>query len=494
MHTYKVDIAEDEENFVQARILSRSNLYLLILLLFFHYKVTPMGAEKHKPHRNLLVDFLIVVFGVSSWVAVNGLWVELPVLVNELPESWKLASYIVITSQVANLGPILFSAARKIWSQKVLEIPIIHVSLGVVITACVLLSFFWDYTTFVLGKQHSTALLILAFFLSFVDCTSSLLYLPFIANFKEQYVISYLIGSGLSGPVPGLIAMAQGVGGYADCRNVTVNNATDYGNVTEYELQPFYPPPRFSSNIFFGILSGQMMLSWIAFVLLNSLPQAKRERVPLAPISRPSNPALAENFQSSTVDNDFSTSIEKPSSVQNLLGKPGLPKSHYYLLLLIQGFLSTIHNGVLLSIQTYSCLPYGSLAFHLTVTLSSIANPLCCFIAIFVPISNVHVVAGIAFYTTGWASYILTTALMSPAPPFVDASFGAFLVVTAWIMVSGAVAFNKACIASILRREGGQVALYRCGVVTQIGSAIGAIVTFSLIQYTTLFKSYTPCT
>ncbi|GIY00486.1 solute carrier family 52, riboflavin transporter, member 3-B [Caerostris extrusa] len=343
-------------------------------------------------------------------------------------------------------------------------------------------------------KQHSTALLILAFFLSFVDCTSSLLYLPFIANFKEQYVISYLIGSGLSGPVPGLLAMAQGVGGYADCRNVTVSNATDFGNVTEYVLQPFYPPPRFSSNIFFGILSGQMMLSWIAFVLLNSLPQAKRERVPLAPISRPSNPALAENFQSSTVDNDFSTSIEKPSSVQNLLGKPGLPKSHYYLLLLIQGFLSTIHNGVLLSIQTYSCLPYGSLAFHLTVTLSSIANPLCCFIAIFVPISNVHVVAGIAFYTTGWASYILATALMSPAPPFVDASFGAFLVVTAWIMVSGAVAFNKACIASILRREGGQVALYRCGVVTQIGSAIGAIVTFSLIQYTTLFKSYTPCT
>ncbi|GFS44756.1 solute carrier family 52, riboflavin transporter, member 3-B [Nephila pilipes] len=65
--------------------------------------------------------------------------------------------------------------------------------------------------------------------------------------------------------------------------------------------------------------------------------------------------------------------------------------------------------------------------------------------------------------------------------------------VIAWIMVSGAVAFTKACIASILRREGGQVALYRCGVVTQIGSAIGAIVTFSLIQYTTLFKSYTPC-
>lgn len=77
-----------------------------------------MGAPK-ATRRSLLVDCLIVLFGVSSWVAVNGLWVELPVLVKKLPESWKLASYIVITTQVANLGPIIFSAARKKWSQKV---------------------------------------------------------------------------------------------------------------------------------------------------------------------------------------------------------------------------------------------------------------------------------------------------------------------------------------------------------------------------------------
>ncbi|GFT62053.1 solute carrier family 52, riboflavin transporter, member 3-A [Trichonephila clavipes] len=245
--------------------------------LFF--KVTPMTAERRISHRNFTVDFLIIVFGICSWVAVNGLWVELPVLVNRLPESWELASYIVITSQIANLGPILFSAARKIWSQKVLEVPIIHASLAVVITACVLLSIFWDYTTVFFGELHSSALLVLAFFLSFVDCTSSLLYLPFIANFKEQYVISYLIGSGLSGPLPGFVAMAQGVGGYAECKNVTIINSTEFGNVTEYILKPYYPPPRFSPNIFFGILSAQMMISWIAFILLNSLPQAKRERV-----------------------------------------------------------------------------------------------------------------------------------------------------------------------------------------------------------------------
>ncbi|GBM86971.1 Solute carrier family 52, riboflavin transporter, member 3-B [Araneus ventricosus] len=219
------------------------------------------------------------------------------------------------------------------------------------------------------------------------------------------------------------------------------------------------------------------------------------QQVPLTPVSRPSNPAMVENFQSSSTSRDFSTSIEKPTlSQQYLLGKPGLPKAHYYLLLIIQGFLSTIHNGVLLSIQTYSCLPYGSLAYHVTVTLSSFANPLCCFVAIFFPVTNIYAVAGLSAFTTVWSVYVLVIALLSPTPPFVDLALGATLIVIAWIMVSGSVAFTKACIASILRREGGQVALFRCGVVTQLGSAIGALVTFLLIQYTTLFKSYTPCT
>ncbi|XP_042903655.1 solute carrier family 52, riboflavin transporter, member 3-A isoform X2 [Parasteatoda tepidariorum] len=455
--------------------------------------VSPMGSEKKPTQRSCVVDLLIILFGVSSWVAVNGLWVELPILVNTLPEHWKLASYIIITTQVANLGPILFSAARKIWSQKVLEIPIIHASLALVIVACVLLSLFWDQTTFIFGAWHSTSLFILTFFLAFVDCTSSLLYLPFIAHFKEQYVISYLVGSGLSGPVPGILALAQGVGGYAECRNISKTTETEFGNLTEYSIEAFYPPPRFSANIFFGVLCGQMLISWLAFILLNHLPAAKRERVSFLPLSLPSNPAIAENFQSS-IEKDFSTSLEKSASAeQHLLGKPLLTTFQYAVILFVQAFISTMFNGVLLSIQTYSCLPYGSVAFHLTVTLSNIANPLCCFLAMFLPVTKVWSVTGVAIYASAWAGYILTTALTSPEPPFVHVAFGAYLVVTAWIMVSGSVAYTKACIASILRRAGGQVALYRCGVMTQIGSAVGALVTFSLVQYTTLFKSYDPC-
>ncbi|GFT72696.1 solute carrier family 52, riboflavin transporter, member 3-B, partial [Nephila pilipes] len=79
---------------------------------------------------------------------------------------------------------------------------------------------------------------------------------------------------------------------------------------------------------------------------------------------------------------------------------------------------------------TYSCLPYGSIAYHLTVTLSSFANPLCCFVAIFFPLTNVYAVTGLAVYITAWASYILATALLSPNPPFVGLAVGATLVLS----------------------------------------------------------------
>jgi len=50
--------------------------------------------------RKLTVDVLAALFGVASWVAINGLWVELPLLVQALPEGWSLPSYLSVIIQV----------------------------------------------------------------------------------------------------------------------------------------------------------------------------------------------------------------------------------------------------------------------------------------------------------------------------------------------------------------------------------------------------------
>ena len=47
------------------------------------------------------VDVLAVAFGIGAWVAINGIWVELPLLVGDLPEGWSLPSYLSVIVQVS---------------------------------------------------------------------------------------------------------------------------------------------------------------------------------------------------------------------------------------------------------------------------------------------------------------------------------------------------------------------------------------------------------
>lgn len=42
--------------------------------------------------RQLWTHLLVALFGMGSWAAINGIWVELPVVVKDLPEGkWEWA-------------------------------------------------------------------------------------------------------------------------------------------------------------------------------------------------------------------------------------------------------------------------------------------------------------------------------------------------------------------------------------------------------------------
>lgn len=172
--------------------------------------------------RKIYVDFLAIFFGISSWISINGLWVELPLLVEKLPESWNLASYLSIIVQFANLGPLTVGLLRWACHEK---IPMAWIIMGLLLlgsASSTLMVSFWDRTSMISGVEHSTALFILVFFLSLVDCTSSVLFLPFMGVFKELYLNSYLVGEGLSGFIPSIAALGQGIGGNPYCDNITI--------------------------------------------------------------------------------------------------------------------------------------------------------------------------------------------------------------------------------------------------------------------------------
>lgn len=425
-----------------------------------------------KGEINLLVYFIVILFGIGSWVAVNGLWVELPIMVPFLPEGWKLPSYLTIIIQLANIGPLIVTMLYMCYRNKLNDKLIIYVILAIGAMSCMLLAFFWKKTSTVFGDDHSVGLFILDFFLSLVDCTSSVVFLPFMALFHVKYMTALYIGEGLSGLLPSLVALGQGVGKMT-CQNVTNVNQT--ANISYYQIKPIYQDPSFPVEYFCFFLFGMMLICALAFTLLNYLPYCKKEH-----ISRTTDPGN-EMYE---LKNKEKSSIKK----QTMKIRPATIALYLSLIAVI----NSLTNGLLSGIQSYSCLPYGNDAYHLTVTLSKIANPVVCFFAFLLPVSSAAVITVCVTLGTAISAYIILMASQSPTPWLYDEPAGPPLMISSWVIMGSLMTFSKVSIASVLREEG-KTALLWCGVVTQLGSLIGAILSYVLVNVLSLFETAPVC-
>lgn len=417
----------------------------------------------------VLVSVCSLLFGVSAWVSVNGLWVQMPLLVPVLPEGWKLGSVLVIVIQIANVGPLAYTLARNHLGIR----SSVHATLLVGLTASVLMVFLWRRTV----GEHSVAFIALAFFLSCVDCTSSVLYMPFMARYPPQFLFWYMVGEGLSGLVPAALALAQGV-----------------GDLTADKVDP-PRGPRFSVEAFLSVLSVIVALSWLAFAALGHWPVVTAFQVPdkkkgLRYGAAENRGYEPENGVATATSENSATGVRRSSGESSSLSRIGrLKRSQWWLVLGLQAVIACLGNGVLLAIQTYSSLPYGQLAYHLATNLAVIANPLSCAVAALLPLKSL---GGLVFITAGGlgcAAYILLLAVQSPNPVLVGTVAGAAIMVSAWVLFVSLTTFVKCRLAAGTMAHGGARSLLWYGVATQGGSFVGALVMFVLTNYTNIFKS-----
>lgn len=317
--------------------------------------------------------------------------------------------------QVANVGPIAYSILRSL-RPGLRPASVVYGVLALGCVASLLLALLWQKTSWVGGTEHSTALLTLVFLLALVDCTSSVLFLPYMAVWREIYLSSYLVGEGLSGLLPALMALAQGVGGNTKCENVTKFNETFNFNYTAIEPVPLNP--RFSVTAFFFFLMAMMVASGLAFTLMEHLPTIRSERV---------DPSSSNN---SVTGLDPSQSNAHLTSMSSVLKKDSMSRTVYLLMLAGQAWACSLTNGVLPSIQSYSCGAYGNVAYHLAVTLSSLANPVAALLTLVLPRTKRWLLLVLGTIGSLIAAYILATAALSPHPPLMGTAGGETLVVS----------------------------------------------------------------
>jgi len=341
----------------------------------------------------LFTHLLACLLGMGSWVSINGLWVELPLLVPQIPEGWYLPSYLSVLIQMANVGPLFVTLMHRFRPGKLNETAVIYLIIGVGALSSLLLAFFWSETTVVAGAPRSVALLVLTFFLSTVDCTSSVTFLPFMTRLKREYLTTYYIGEGLSGLLPALVALVQGVG-VVDC---VVVNATGTGTAADnnrtYELEARYQPANFSVEVFFYFLFAMMLVCLAAFLLLNHHPAVAREcqlaeytngRLQQATLPRHHGDKKHASSEQVAMRPDAHRAVNaKPRSG---FGTGTYSRTQVLYIFGVLAWANALTNVVVPSVQSYSCLPYGNKAYHLSATMAAVSNPLACFIAVFLPI------------------------------------------------------------------------------------------------------------
>lgn len=342
--------------------------------------------------RLVALDVLMVFWGIGTWLGVNGLYVQLPLLVDRLPEGWALPSSMVMAVQLANSGLLLYALLRRLLP-RVSDAVYIYALLVIGTLALVLNAFLYEQTALVGGDERSVAYLALTFFAALVGCTSSVLFYPYLRHFRDVYLATYLVGEGLSGFVSSLLALAQGVGGDPEC----------LPNINGTALEPHYPPPRFDTMVFLLLLGTLSAASLAAFVIINNYGGFQSERVA---------PAVAAKDDEATTE------------------RPVLLAPRWVGVMLLMALLNALNNGVLPSVQSYSCRPYGTQAYHLAVTLGAMANPAACLAGVWLrPLAGRTLAALLALAALPFA-YILATGLLSPTPPLQHTGGGVALVVS----------------------------------------------------------------
>ncbi|XP_053100681.1 solute carrier family 52, riboflavin transporter, member 2 [Hemicordylus capensis] len=433
--------------------------------------------------RAVLTHVLVALFGMGSWVAINSLWVELPVVVKTLPEGWNLPAYLSVLIALGNLGPVSVTLTHHFAPGRLKERWLIHAIQTLALVAALFLALFWHRTAEVAGERHSLAYLLLAFLQALVCCTSNVSFLPFMYQFPPLFIRTFFIGQGLSALLPCVLALGQGVG-QLECLNGTLGNAS----------RPHYREENFSATTYFWLLLALLAVSASAFLGLVGWPRhggAPEEEKS----SSKDSVETEESFPLQGGGLPSADSTAEIAAAEKAPAKPPAPAfwtgRNVYLLALL-GVSNALTNGVLPSVQSYSCLPYGGMAYHLSVVLSNIANPVACFVAMFFLCRSPLGLGIISAVACVFGAYLMVLAAFSPCPPLVGSPLGVALVVVSWILFMGLFSYLKVVIGSLLH-EAGHAALVWCGAIIQAGSLVGALTMFPLVSIYRLFRSGLDC-
>ena len=407
---------------------------------------------------SLITYGLFCIFGLGSWVAINGIWAQLPVLTYALPECYGLAAILSVIIQLANVGPLVLTIIKLVWKKltwKQLNLEITSVTILVVIGLCssVLLSLFWFRVDTIAGQPHSLALVILVFFLALVDCSSSVVFVPFMKHYPAVYISALYIGEGLSGVLPSVLALVQG----------SVNDSI-HSCPSQFDKEPELGI-RFTTGVYFILLAVMITACGVGFLSILLLPQPRKEMkkaerlvieddavstdsASLHSTNGVRDSRIVEDNQSYSDKEPLMNSTEEDSThkvkpIRRFHTTPNPPPvvpplslwrqvlrvlwSNFSLLVCVF-IVNFLNNGALSSVSSFAFSAYGNRVFHLAVNFGLLANPAATLLYAVIPVRSPLVSVFLTAIAVVFGVYIVTIAAMVHNPPILGMVGGVVIV------------------------------------------------------------------
>ncbi len=332
------------------------------------------STSTNRFHLTAIVYILVAIFGLGTWTNLAGLWIELPIIVPILPESWQLPAKLTLLINSANIFPILIVFASLIFKLNTtpFEVPVNFILLCTSITFAIGFAFLWNKTAYLFGIEQSVYLMLLCFFTAIADCLSSTTFIPFLHRYEPIYLNAYFIGEALTAFLPALLGMIQGIG-TSDCVLI--------GNKTGEIWKEIHHQPRFSVRTYFLILSSLPLAALLAF---SSLRRMKTGRLKIQTSNKESKHhrsrvfILMDNIRDiDLIENTIKTinKIEnqlKAEENHNRFKEFFLSESGIFLFIVFQS--SAMLYGACQGLITFSLNAYSVTTFHYTIIASKIRN------------------------------------------------------------------------------------------------------------------------
>ncbi|CAF3327878.1 unnamed protein product [Rotaria socialis] len=445
-------------------------------------------------HLKAVVYVLVIIFGLGTWTNLAGLWIELPIIVPILPESWQLPAILTLIISAANVFPIIFVFASIIFklNTSTFEIPVNYTLLLSSIILATAFAYLWNKTDYLFGTEQSIYLMCLCFFSAVGDCLSSTTFIPFLHRYEPFYLNAYFTGEALTALLPALLGIIQGIG-KSEC---TMSNSTINGTFIQIDRLP-----RFSVRTYFLILSSLPFAAFLAFSGLYLMETGRMEKKISIKTSKHHQSRVFILMDNNIEDiHVIQNTIKTINKIENQLENNKkknqrttfmTPVTALYLFVIFQQ--SMMLYGMCPGLTIFSLDAYSGATFHYTIIANSFAYPLITLVGTFIPEVSSKTVCVFLITHIGLFVYIFLTAKMSPCPPLVNSILGPVIIFFVWNLIYLIGSYIRFLMGNYFRKAKDHRGLVWFSLATQTGALFGSLVIFILTVNVQLFKERNIC-